>query len=66
MIYGLAVIVISGVDYSWLPISLMIAKVIISGIAYYIFTVMLLTLLPIVRHMSKTIEFKNSLKHGDE
>jgi len=56
MIYGLAIIVLGGVDFSWIPIDLTI----ISGIAYYIFVVILLTLLLIVKHMSKIIEFKNA------
>lgn len=66
MIYGLTVIVISGVDYSWASIDLTIVKMVVSGVAYYIFTVILLTLLLIVKHMSKIIEFKNLLKHSDK
>lgn len=66
MIYGLVIIVISGVDYSWLSIDLTIIKMVVSGIAYYLFTVILLTLLLIVKHMSKIIEFKNASNESDE
>ena len=66
MIYGLVVIVISGVDYSWLSIDLTIIKMVVSGIAYYLFTVIMLTLLLIVKHMSKIIEFKNTSNDSDE
>lgn len=66
MIYGLVIIVISGVDYSWLSIDLTIIKMVVSGAAYYLFTVIMLTLLLIVKHMSKIIEFKNASNDSDE
>ena len=59
MVYVLSIIVISGVDCSWIPIDMTIVKACVSGLAYYVFTVILLTLLLIVKHMSKIIEFKN-------
>ena len=66
MIYGLVIIVISGVDYSWLSIDLTIIKMVVSGVAYYLFTVIMLTLLLIVKHMSKIIEFKSASNDSDE
>lgn len=60
MVYGLTIIVISGVDCSWISIDMTIVKACVSGLAYYVFTVILLTLLLIVKHMSKIIEFKNA------
>ena len=66
MIYGLVIIVISGVDYSWLSIDLTIIKMVVSGVAYYLFAVILLTLLLIVKHMSKIIEFKNASNDSDK
>lgn len=59
MIYGLAIIVISGLDFSWISIDLTIIKAFISGTAYYVFIVILLTLFLIVKHMSKIIKFKD-------
>lgn len=60
MVYGLTIIVISSVDCSWISIDMTIVKACVSGLAYYVFTVILLTLLLIVKHMSKIIEFKNA------
>ena len=57
LLYGLTIIVLSSGDFSWIPISMNIIKAIVSAIAYYLFSVILLNLLLIVKQMSKIIEF---------
>ena len=52
MLYALSMIIIDGVDFSWMKINVSILKSVASGVAYYIFTVILLTLFLIVKHMS--------------
>lgn len=57
MLYGLVVIVLSGIKTIEIPFDTIILKAIASGIAYYVFTIILLNLLFIVKQMSKIIEF---------
>ena len=57
LLYGLTIIVLSSGDFSWIPISMNIIKAIVSAIADYLFSVILLNLLLIVKQMSKIIEF---------
>lgn len=57
LLYNLIIIVCSSESLAWLPISLGVIKTILAGIAYYVFLVVLLTLLLIVKQMSKIIEF---------
>lgn len=45
LLYGLIIIVLSGGDYSWIPISMNIIKTAVSAVAYYLFVVILLNLL---------------------
>lgn len=66
MIYGLVVIVLDGISFSSLPFNIAIVKAIISGVAYYIFSVILLNLLLIVKHMSKIIEFNLKAKKEND
>ena len=62
LLYGLIIIVLSGADYSWIPISMNIIKTAVSAVAYYLFVVILLNLLLIVKQMSKIIEFNIVVK----
>lgn len=62
LLYGLIIIVLSGGDYSWIPISMNIIKTTVSAVAYYLFVVILLNLLLIVKQMSKIIEFNIVVK----
>ena len=62
LLYGLIMIVLSGGDYSWIPISMNIIKTAVSAVAYYLFVVILLNLLLIVKQMSKIIEFNIVVK----
>ena len=55
MLYALSMIIIDGADFSWIKIDTIILKSVASGIAYYVFSVMLLTLLLIVKHMSNMV-----------
>lgn len=55
MLYALSMIVIDGVDFSWIKFDTIILESIASGIAYYVFSVILLTLLLIVKHMSNMV-----------
>ena len=62
MIYGLFNIVLDGVTFGELPFDTTIIKIILSCIAYYVFAVILLTLLLIVKQMSRIIEFNLKVK----
>ena len=62
LLYGLIIIVLSGGDYSWIPISMNIIKTAVSAVAYYLFVVILLNLLLIVKQMSKISEFNIVVK----
>ena len=62
LLYWLTIIVLSSGDFSWIPISMNIIKAIVSAIAYYLFSVILLNLLLIVKQMSKIIEFNIVVK----
>ncbi len=62
MIYGLFNIVLDGVTFGELPLNTAIIKIILSCIAYYVFIVILLTLLLIVKQMSRIIEFSLKVK----
>ena len=62
LLYGLTIIVLSSGDFSWIPISMNIIKAIVSAIAYYLFSVILLNLLLIIKQMSKIIEFNIVVK----
>lgn len=62
LLYGLIIIILSGGDYSWIPISMNIIKTAVSAVAYYLFVVILLNLLLIVKQMSKIIEFNIVVK----
>ena len=57
LLYGLSIVVVSGSALSWQPVVIKIIKGIISGIAYYIFLVILINLLFIIKQMCKLIEF---------
>ena len=68
MLYSLVVTVISGIDFTAFSINETvwgIIKMFVSGIAYYLFTVILLTLMLIVKRMSKIIDFKLKAKKED-
>ena len=62
LLYGLIIIVLSGGDYLWIPMSMNIIKTVVSAVAYYLFVVILLNLLLIVKQMSKIIEFNIVVK----
>lgn len=62
MLFVLAMIVIEGVDFSWLCFNPIVLKCIASGVVYYVFSVILLSLLLIVKHVSNILECKRSYK----
>lgn len=62
MLYGLIIIVLEGVTIGALPVDVTLVKAILSGVAYYLFVVILLTLLLIVKHMSKIINFNLTVR----
>lgn len=66
MLYGLVIVVIEDVDFSWIQCDLSVLKTIAAGTAYYIFAVILLTLLLIIKHMSRIIEFNLTVKKDNE
>lgn len=63
LLYGLTIIVVSGTAF---PPVFYKVKVIISGLAYYVFFVILLNLLLIIKHMSNLIVFNLHVKRGNE
>ena len=67
MLYGLVMIVLGGLKINAVDImiDLTIIKSFLSGIAYYIFTVILLNLLFIVKQMGKIIEFNVDVKKNN-
>jgi hypothetical protein len=62
LLYNLVLIVLAGGDYSWVPFDVGILKIITSFIAYYLFSVICLTLLLVVKQMSKIIQFNLTVK----
>lgn len=66
MIYGLIIIVLEGASLPKLPINVAIIKAILSGAAYYIFTVILLNLLLIIKHMSNIIKYRMIIKKEEK
>lgn len=63
LLYGLTIIVVSG---STLPSVLYSIKPVASGLAYYIFFVILLNLVLIIKHLSNLVAFNFSVKRGPE
>ena len=63
LLYNLVLVVLAGGDYSWIPFDVTILKAIVSIIAYYLFSVICLTLLLIVKQMSKIIQFNLTVKN---
>ena len=61
LLYGLTIIVVSGAS---LPQNLYKLKAIVSGFAYYIFVVILLNLLLVIKHMSNLIKFNLTVTRG--
>lgn len=66
MLYGLVIIVLSGIKTIEIPFNTDILKTVASCIAYYVFTIILLNLLFIVKQMSKIIEFNIEVKKGNK
>lgn len=65
LLYGLVMIVVEGISFtevSLSPTAIAIATCILAGISYYIFAVILLTLLLIIKQMSKLVEFNMNVK----
>ena len=62
LLYNLVLVVLAEGDYSWIPFEITILKAIVSIIAYYLFSVICLTLLLIVKQMSKIIQFNLTVK----
>ena len=57
LLYDLVFSVVSADSFNQWIVDVTMIKRIVSGMAYYIFTVILLNLLLIIKHMSKLIEF---------
>lgn len=67
LLYGLTMIVLCGGEYSWPCSSIIeICKAIASFIAYYLFSVILLSVLLVFKQMSKIIEFNLEVKRGED
>ena len=61
LLYGLTIIVISGSPFST---ALYCLKPVVSGVAYYVFFVILLNLLLIIKHLHNIIDFNLFVKRG--
>ena len=61
LLYGLTVIVVSGAA---LPQVLYKIKAVVSGLAYYVFVIVLLNLLLVIKHMSNLIQFNLIVTRG--
>lgn len=66
MLYGLVIIVLSRSNLPLVSFDLSILKMISSCIAYYVFIVILLDLLLIVKRMSKIVEFNLNVKREND
>lgn len=62
LLYNLVLIILSACDFSWAVCDLSFIKPVVSAIAYYLFTVICLNLLLIVKQMSKIIQFNLNVK----
>lgn len=58
LLIGFIVIATSGKDFEWIPFDINVCKIVISAFTYYLFIVVLLNLLLIIKNMSKIIEAK--------
>ena len=66
MLYGLVIVVMYQSDNVTVPFDVIIIKRVLSGIAYYVFAVILLNLLLVVKQMRKLIEFNLEVKRGGQ
>lgn len=64
LLYNLALIIVRSYDFSWITWDLSIIKAAVSAIAYYVFAVICLNLLLVVKQMSKIIQFTINVKKG--
>jgi hypothetical protein len=58
LLIGFIVIATSGKSVDWIPFNINACKIIVSAFSYYLFIVVLLNLLLIIKNMSKIIEAK--------
>ena len=64
LLYNLALIIVRSYDFSWITWDLSFIKAAVSAIAYYVFAVICLNLLLVVKQMSKIIQFNLNVKKG--
>ena len=64
LLYNLTLIIVRSYDFTWITWDLSFIKAIISAIAYYVFAVICLNLLLVVKQMSKIIQFNLNVKKG--
>lgn len=64
LLYNLTLIIVRSYDFSWITWDLSIIKAAVSAIAYYVFAVICLNLLLVVKQMSKIIQFNLNVKKG--
>ena len=58
LLIGFIVIATSGKSVEWIPLDINICKIVVSAFSHYLFIVVLLNLLLIIKNMSKIIEAK--------
>ena len=64
MLYNMLLTMLYGGDFSWIPFDLGMIKIAASTLAYYVFSVICLTFLLIVKQMSKIIQFNLSVNRN--
>ncbi len=62
LLYNLVLIILRSCDLSWITFDLGFIKAAVSAVAYYLFSVICLNLLLIVKQMSKIIQFNLKVK----
>lgn len=62
LLYNLVLIILRTCDLSWVTWDLSFLKAVVSAVAYYLFAVICLNLLLIVKQMSKIIQFNLNVK----
>jgi hypothetical protein len=62
LLYNLVLIILRTCDLSWVTWDLSFLKAAVSAVAYYLFAVICLNLLLIVKQMSKIIQFNLNVK----
>lgn len=64
LLLGFIVIATSGTNNEWIPFNINVCKIVVSAFSYYLFIVVLLNLLLIIKNMSRIIEANMSIERN--